>query len=289
MNTGKHSGHPLAGVAEELAARVHAAMTGPCGVAPGALVIVALSGGADSVALLDLLVSSGFSVEAAHVNFHLRGDESDGDERYVRTLCDSLGVKLHVMDADVAARMASTGESVEMACRELRYGWFERLRLQRGAAATAVAHHRDDNAETFMLNALRGTGIAGLRGMEPRRAPGVVRPMLGLSRHEIEEYLRRRGLDWRTDSTNMVADVKRNKVRLLIMPAIREAFGEEAPARIAHTMRCVSEEERLLYRLTERMRRAYTDSDGSIDAAAMVRDMGVDAAPCSTGSCATVG
>lgn len=270
--------------------RVQGALIGPCAVPLGSRLIVGLSGGADSVALLAALSQLDFMVTAAHVNYGLRGAESDGDEQFVRTLCERLGVELRVLRADVKARMEVSGGSLEMACRDIRYEWFEALRNELGAEAVAVAHHRDDQAETFLLNALRGSGIAGLRGMEPRRAPAIVRPLLRVSRAEIVDFLHCKGLTWREDSTNAVADVKRNKVRLTVMPALREAFGDDAPQRITSTMECLAEEERLLRHLVEAERKAVSvkgdsadcpcgrSASGSLDVAALCRRHGSDAA-----------
>ena len=140
-------------------------------------VLVALSGGADSVALLRVLLELGYDCRAAHCNFHLRGEESNRDERFVTQLCQRLGVTLHVKHFDVPAFMAQHGVSLEMACRTLRYEWFEHLRRELGCDCIAVAHHNDDNIETFFINALRGTGIAGLTGMRPRNG-AVARPLL---------------------------------------------------------------------------------------------------------------
>lgn len=258
---------------------VRTALHGPCAVMPGAVVIAAVSGGADSVALLAALSQLDLRVTAAHVNYGLRGDESDSDEEFVRSLCASLGVELRVLRADVPARMRATGASLEMACRDIRYEWFEALRSELHADAVVVAHHRDDRVETFLLNVLRGSGIAGLRGMEPRRQPGVVRPMLGLARDDVEAFLRECGLSWRVDSSNAVADVKRNKVRLRVIPALREAMGDDAPQRIIHTMDCLAEEEGLLRHLVDNERRAVTLPDGSLDVGALCRRHGPEAAP----------
>ena len=154
----------------------------------GCKVLVALSGGADSVALLHVLLQLGYECVAAHCNFHLRGDESMRDERFTRTLCQQLGTRLEVRHFDVPARMATDGSSLEMACRDLRYEWFEDLRRNENCEAIAVAHHRDDNIETLLLNLLRGTGITGIAGIKPVNGH-IVRPMLCVSRNEIESYL----------------------------------------------------------------------------------------------------
>jgi tRNA(Ile)-lysidine synthase len=190
-------------------------------------VLVALSGGADSVSLLLALQAMKIDCRAAHCNFHLRGDESMRDEQFVRALCDRLGVELHVTDFDVEAYVESHGVSVEMACRDLRYAWFERLRVSLGCSAIAVAHHRDDNIETFFLNALRGTGISGLTGMHPRNG-NVVRPLLCVSRTDILDFLRQCDQDFVVDSTNLENDVKRNKLRNIVLPEIYRLFPDAA-------------------------------------------------------------
>ena len=184
-------------------------------------VLVALSGGADSVALLRVLLSSGYSCECAHCNFHLRGEESDKDELFVQHLCDRMGVKLYLAHFDTRSYASANKLSIEMSARELRYAWFEELRAQVGANAIAVAHHRDDSVETILLNLIRGTGINGLKGIAPRNGY-IVRPLLQESRESIEEYLRALEQDYVTDSTNLQDVYMRNKIRLNILPMMKE-------------------------------------------------------------------
>lgn len=185
------------------------------------VVVVALSGGADSVALLLLLQELGYVCEAAHCNFHLRGTESDRDEDFVRRLCQERQVALHVTHFDTMEYAASHRLSIEMAARELRYAWFEKLRKDLNAQAVAVAHHADDSMETFLLNLLRGTGINGLRGIRPRNGY-IVRPLLCLSRTDILRYLERKGQTYVTDSTNLQDEYTRNKIRLHLLPLMEE-------------------------------------------------------------------
>ena len=184
-------------------------------------VLVALSGGADSVALLRVLLEAGYPCVAAHCNFHLRGEESDRDETFVRRLCDSLKVPLHVTHFDTATYAEEKGISIEMAARELRYAWFEEVRRQENARVIAVAHHRDDAVETFLLNLVRGTGINGLKGMMAVNG-AVVRPLLGVSREEILDYLQHLAQDYVTDSTNLADEYTRNKLRLNVIPQLEE-------------------------------------------------------------------
>ena len=186
-------------------------------------VLVALSGGSDSVALLRILMQLGYECLCAHCNFHLRGDESDRDEHFVTRLCETLNVPLVIKHFDVGGYQDATGASVEMACRELRYEWFSQLLEEHDCRCVAVGHHIDDNIETFFLNALRGTGIAGLAGMKPRNG-NVVRPLLCLSRHEILSWLSGVGQDYVTDSTNDENEVKRNRLRNIVLPAIYGNF-----------------------------------------------------------------
>jgi len=187
---------------------------------PSELYIVALSGGADSVALLLLLKNAYFNVHAAHCNFHLRGEESDRDEAFCVGLCKELGVELHRAHFDTREYAELHKVSIEMAARELRYKWFEQLREDIGAAGICVAHHRDDSVETVLLNLVRGTGLRGLTGIQPRNG-SILRPLLCVSRAEIEAFLAEKGQEYVTDSTNLEADVQRNIVRLEVLPLLR--------------------------------------------------------------------
>ena len=184
-------------------------------------VLVALSGGADSVALLRVLLVLGYHCEAAHCNFHLRGEESNRDERFVNELCKELGVTLHITHFDTVAYAAQHHVSIEMAAREMRYNWFEQLRKEREMAVIAVAHHRDDSVETFLLNLIRGAGINGLKGIRPHHG-NIVRPLLDVNRQDILNYLHHLHQDYVTDSTNLQDEYMRNKIRLNILPMLRE-------------------------------------------------------------------
>ncbi len=180
-------------------------------------VIVGVSGGADSVALLCVLLDLGYSCEAVHCNFHLRGDEACRDEAFVRSLCERKGVSLHVVHFQTAEYAAQHKISIEMAARVLRYDFFEQKRQDLRADAIVVAHHRDDSVETFLLNLMHGTGINGLKGMRSRNG-FVVRPFLCVSRKDILRYLDAVHEEYVTDSTNLHDGCKRNKVRLNLLP-----------------------------------------------------------------------
>ena len=187
----------------------------------GKPVLVAISGGADSVALLHVLVRSGYECVAAHCNFHLRGEESDSDEAFVRSFCGTLGVPLHVAQFDTKAYASQKHISIEMAARDLRYDWFFSLLDELKIPVVAVAHHADDAAETFFLNLTRGTGVRGLAGMKSVQGR-VVRPLLSVSRHEIELYCKANGLDYVTDCTNNSDDYARNRIRHHVIPEFKK-------------------------------------------------------------------
>lgn len=184
-------------------------------------ILVALSGGADSVALLRILHSLGYKCEAAHCNFHLRGKESDRDEMFVRQLCQQYHIPLHIIDFDTTRYAEEKRISIEMAARELRYEWFEKKRIECHANRIAVAHHQDDSIETMLLNLIRGTGITGLLGIRPINGY-IVRPLLCVSRKEIVCYLQSIGQEYVTDSTNLEDEYTRNKIRLHLLPLMQE-------------------------------------------------------------------
>ena len=208
------------------------------------LYLVALSGGADSVALLLLLKNAHFNVHAAHCNFHLRGEESDRDEAFCVELCKGLGVELHRAHFDTREYAELHKVSIEMAARELRYRWFEQLREDIGAAGICVAHHRDDSVETVLLNLVRGTGLRGLTGIQPRNGC-ILRPLLCVSRAEIEAFLAEKGQKYVTDSTNLKADVQRNIVRLEVLPLLRK-LNPAVAENIQRTAENLSEAQQVL-------------------------------------------
>lgn len=188
--------------------------------APGTRIVCAVSGGADSMCMLhvlrELAPALGVTVEAAHFDHRLRGAESDGDRLFVQEQCRRLGVPLHSGSGDVRARARRTGESLEEAARVLRYEFLEQF-----APCVATAHTMDDNLETVLLNLTRGTGLRGLCGIPARR--GIfIRPMLPVTRAEIEAYLEQEGIPFRTDSSNRTPDMRRNRIRQRVIPLLRE-------------------------------------------------------------------
>lgn len=186
-----------------------------------ALYLVALSGGADSVALLLFLKELGYRVEAVHCNFHLRGEESLRDEQFCEDLCQRENIPFHKAHFDTQAYADLHKVSIEMAARELRYRYFFQLKEALGADGVCVGHHKEDSVETILINLVRGTGLNGLMGIRPRNND-VIRPLLCVSRQDIEDYLRQHAVSFVTDSTNLVDDVMRNKIRLNVLPQLSE-------------------------------------------------------------------
>ena len=184
-------------------------------------ILVALSGGADSVALTRILITLGYHCEAAHCNFELRGEESDRDEDFVRNFCRSLNIKCHSIHFETRRYAAQQSISIEMAARELRYNWFSKIHEESDCQVVAVAHHKDDSVETMLLNLIRGTGINGLLGIRPKNG-NVVRPLLCASRQEVVAYLHRMNQTYVTDSTNLEDEYTRNKIRLNLLPLMEE-------------------------------------------------------------------
>ncbi len=218
------------------------------------LYIVALSGGADSVALLLFLDEMGYQVHAAHCNFHLRGAESDRDEAFCESLCLQKNIPFHRIHFDTLTYAETHHVSVEMAARELRYGYFEQLRKDIGASGICVAHHRDDSVETVLLNLIRGTGLRGLTGIQPRKGY-ILRPLLCVSRQEIEQYLQVKGQSYVTDSTNLVAEVQRNVVRLKVLPLL-ETINPAVADNIQRTAENLTEAQSVLDVAIENIRNA---------------------------------
>lgn len=187
-------------------------------------VVLGLSGGADSVALLTVMERLGMTVDAVHCNFHLRGAESDRDMEFCMRLAAESGIPLDIVHFDVPAYEAEHRVSTEVACRELRYEYFQRRVEETGAERIAVAHHADDNIETMLLNLFRGCGISGLRGMLPD-ANGVIRPLITTTRAEILEYLSQMEQDFIVDSTNLCSDYRRNFIRNELLPLIETRWS----------------------------------------------------------------
>lgn len=205
-------------------------------------VLVALSGGADSVSLLHFLISIRelyhLTIHAFHFNHMIRGEEAERDERFCRLLCERFGVPYHAERADIPAIAKKNGESAEACGRRLRYEALGRIADGLGGARIATAHNLNDNTETMLLNLVRGTGIGGLCGI-PAKRENIIRPLLTCSRSEIEVYCRENRLDYVTDSTNLSDAYTRNKLRLSVLPILRELNPslDEGISRTAALMR----------------------------------------------------
>ena len=184
-------------------------------------ILLTVSGGVDSMVMLSLFVRCGYTTGVAHCNFQLRGTESDEDEVLVREEAARCGVPFYNRRFETAAEMERTGESMEMAARRLRYAWFDELSRAEGYTAVAIAHHADDSIETFFINLLRGTGLRGLTGISTQVGK-IIRPLLFASRREILEYAAANHIPYREDSSNRSTKYLRNKIRLGLIPRIRE-------------------------------------------------------------------
>lgn len=238
------------------------------GLSPGVTVAVAFSGGPDSVALLNAVNSLGFDCIALHCNFHLRGDESNRDEKFCREFCKEKGIVLRTVSFDTYAEK-HTGESIEMVCRRLRYDWFAKMQAETCAEYLLTGHHRDDNTETFFLNIFRGTGLRGITGIKPN-GPRRCSPMLGLTREDILNYLSYNNLGYVTDSTNRESEYRRNRIRNKLLPLVREEFPD-AEKGIAVTLRNLSDAYTLFSEFLAEKRRKYV-REGSVDLRGIIRD-----------------
>ncbi len=192
---------------------------GLCGF--GERILLTVSGGVDSVVMTHLFTRGGYECAIAHCNFRLRGEESDAEEAFVRSLAAGLEIPVFVKEFDVDSEVKEKGISVQMAARELRYSWFHELAEQHGFDVIATAHNLNDSVETFLLNLSRGTGIRGLTGI-PARNGKVIRPMLFASRKEIGDYARKNSLGFREDSSNLETKYQRNKIRHDVIPFLEQ-------------------------------------------------------------------
>ena len=190
--------------------------------------ILSISGGADSVALALLLFGNGFNFSFAHCNFNLRGKESDGDEKFVVDLSKQLNINCEIKHFDTEKYALENSISIQMAARDLRYNWFENLRKKTNSDYILVAHHSDDDKETFFINLIRGSGMRGFLGMKEKKNK-IIRPLLSFSRKEIEEYLHQKNQSFRTDSSNVDTKYLRNNIRHHLLPLIYDmnpSFGK---------------------------------------------------------------
>ncbi len=183
--------------------------------------LIAVSGGIDSVVLLNLIVKSGFTCGIAHCNFSLRDEESEGDEQFVKSLASKYHLPLFSVKFDTKKYAKLHGISIQMAARELRYNWFEKTITENGFSYILTGHNLNDNIETFFINIIRGTGIAGITGMDTKSG-NIIRPLLFATREQIHSYCIKEKIDYREDSSNAENKYIRNKIRNQIIPLIKE-------------------------------------------------------------------
>lgn len=216
---------------------------------PGDRVCVAVSGGADSTALLLVLseqsAALGIGLSAAHLHHGIRGEEADGDLLFLQELCTRFGIPFHVEHADVPAAAKAAAEGLEEAARNARLRMFDQLLASGTATTVATAHTEDDQAETVLMKLIRGAWTEGLGGIAPvleRRSGRVVRPLLGATRQQVVAFLKQREVAWREDSTNQSLAYTRNRVRLQLMPLLRE-FNPSVTATLSATAQFAREED----------------------------------------------
>lgn len=184
-------------------------------------ILLAVSGGIDSMVMLHLFKESGFTIGVAHANFQLRGVASDEDEQFVKAICEKNAVPFFVKRFETEIFSKSNHVSIQMAARELRYGWFNALLAEQQYDLVATAHHLNDSIETVLLNLVRGTGMEGLEGIAQKNEK-VIRPMLWATRHKIEQYARENKIQWREDQSNASDDYARNFIRHHVYPLLKE-------------------------------------------------------------------
>ena len=221
----------------------------------GDKILLALSGGVDSMVLAKLLLAVSRQLSAnsqlffAHCNFHLRGEDSNRDERFVTEFAKENGIELFVKHFDTEAYAKENSLSIEMAARELRYSWFEELKNIHNINKVALAHHGDDQIETFFINFLRGSGIKGLKGMKAQNG-FYIRPLLWSNRNQIETYAKENGIQWVEDYTNNETIYLRNKIRHQIIPLFDE-LKDNARQSLNFSINCLSSENDLYRRLID--------------------------------------
>ena len=242
-----------------------------CECNPTDLVLVALSGGADSTALLlsmhELLIGGKIrGLFAAHLNHGIRGESALRDQRFCEALCERLSIPLAIETVDVPQHAREHGQSLEQAAREVRYDFLERARDSFGASVIATAHHRDDQAETLLLNLIRGSGTTGLGGMKPRNG-SIIRPMLRVSREEILEFLAKANEPYCTDETNAENSATRNRIRNELLPML-ETMNPAIAQTICKTAELLAQDETLLGEMADQAEATILLGDG-LDRAAL--------------------
>jgi tRNA(Ile)-lysidine synthase len=222
-------------------------------------VLVAFSGGADSVALATLFLKSNISIGLAHCNFKLRGEDSEQDEQFVTSFAKQNNIHLHKIAFDTQAYANKKGISIEMAARELRYNWFAEILKQHQYDLLATGHHLNDSIETFFLNLLRGTGIHGLTGISPK-TENLIRPLLFATRKKIEQFLEKEDINYRTDKSNFDDIYKRNAIRSKIIPALKE-INPEFESTMKANLEILSQTENIFNHQINNLRSSIVNKD----------------------------
>lgn len=234
---------------------------------PGDGIVVGLSGGADSVCLLSLLTELraewDFSLYAIHIHHGLRGDEADRDAWLAGKIAEDMGVPFRLVRADIRSLAQENGWTEEEAGRRFRYDAFEAYRQEMGAERIAVAHHEDDQAETVLFHLFRGTGPRGLAGIPAKRG-AVIRPLLGVSRAQIESYIEEVSLPFATDQTNQIPAYSRNKIRLKLLPFVKEELNSQAVRHIAEAAQKMAVLRDYIEEQGENCRREMTEEEPGV-------------------------
>jgi tRNA(Ile)-lysidine synthase len=226
-------------------------------------ILLTVSGGIDSVVMCELFHKAGLQFAIAHCNFQLRGEESEGDEQFVKKLAAKFSVPFHVIQFDTKAYIKQNKLSTQVAARELRYEWFEKIRKENNYNYIATAHHEGDVIETFFINLIRGTGISGLRSIVPKQGK-IIRPMLFTNRKGISDYAKKNKIVYRQDSSNSSDNYLRNKIRHHLIPVLTE-FSPVAEASIMHSIEKLREAETIYQRTIEEVRsRIFTKQNDTI-------------------------
>lgn len=256
-------------VPESLVSRVTRALREACHSTANGTVLVAASGGADSMALLHLLHRGGVTVAVAHFDHQTRGGTSTAEGEFVAQVAADLGVVVHRGAADVYHEAAASNESFEMVARRLRYAFLVETAQAAGYDALVTGHHADDQAETVLMRALRGTsptGLAGIQAAGTMSGVPLVRPLLAIRRAELEAWLRGEGLGWMEDASNQVEDVVRNRVRHQLMPLLARDYNPRVVEALNRLATIQQRESALLARLAEEAQRKCVDAAGIVRA-----------------------
>ncbi len=224
-------------------------------------ILIAVSGGVDSVLLLHLFVKAGYKTALVHCNFGLRGKESDEDEKFVRQLSNHYGLKIFVKNCDAGSYLSKNGVSIQEAARTLRYQFFEELIQKEGFDKVAIGHNQDDNVESFFINLSRVSGLKGLTGIPVQRSR-FIRPLLFASREEIVGYARQEGLRWREDSSNASDKYLRNRIRHHLVPQLNRLSEKFIPALLGSMQHLTDAESLFAQLLLEKRAQLFTEKNG---------------------------